>query len=193
MGGETELVVEFLEIAITSVVFLKGIYPAGAFERGRYMNILVHKARHPQLKHYIHHSLNQLVPHFQQGLVERIAVIFFSDEKIPMEKFLFKIDMNHSNKSYEQMMEHAELELSLRSFLIKLSQSEPLFKTVVSQDLRWEITAYFSSPPGDNVDMWVPTHIKQWKQPPIITPIKSMNIEPLSVQLYIEHPTVLET
>ncbi|KAK9156315.1 hypothetical protein Sjap_003795 [Stephania japonica] len=50
-GETTRVLVEFLEVAVNSIVFL---YPSGAFERQRYMNIVVHKARHPQLKEYIH-------------------------------------------------------------------------------------------------------------------------------------------
>ncbi|PWA69729.1 DNA polymerase zeta processivity subunit [Artemisia annua] len=182
--------VEFLEVAITSIIFLKGIYPDGAFERRRYMNLVVHTARHPQLNHYIQHSLNSLVPHIQQGLVERVAVIFFNRDKIPIEKFMFKINVN---QSYESVIEDVDLGVSLRAFLTKLSQSEPLSKAV-SKDWKWEIMSYFRSIPStsEDADMWVGTRTQQWQQPPLITPIKSMNIDPLSVQLYIEHPSLLE-
>lgn len=63
-------------------------------------------------------------------------------------------------------------------------------------DCRWEITAYFRSLPDASTSkdavIWVPTDTKQWQQPPLITPIKSMRIEPLGVQLYLEHPTLYE-
>ncbi|XP_034212739.1 DNA polymerase zeta processivity subunit-like [Prunus dulcis] len=53
--GETaRILVEFLEVAITSIVFLKGIYPPGAFEGRKYMNLVVLSARRPQLRDYIH-------------------------------------------------------------------------------------------------------------------------------------------
>ncbi|KAL8226420.1 hypothetical protein R6Q57_016252 [Mikania cordata] len=182
------LLVEFLEVAITSIVFLKGIYPIGAFERRRYMNLVVHNARHPQLHRYIHDSLNALIPYFQQGMIERVAVIFFkNDDKIPMEKFVLKINVNQSTN----MEEDADLEASLRSFLIKLSQSESVSKTS-SQDCRWEITAYFCSLPSDYGDWWIRTQALQWQQPLLITPIKSINTDAMSLQLYVEHPSLLE-
>ncbi|KAK1435557.1 hypothetical protein QVD17_01323 [Tagetes erecta] len=180
---------EFLQVAITSIVFLKGIYPIGAFERRRYMNLVVHRARHPQLHRYIHDSLNALVPYFEQGMIERVVVILFNNDKVPVEKFVFKINVNMSND--EMMEDDADLESSLRSFLIKLSQSEPLSKAS-SQDWRWEITAYFCSLPSENRESWIPTQALQWQQPPLITPIKSINTDPLSVQLYLEHPSLLE-
>ncbi|KAK9072206.1 hypothetical protein SSX86_008638 [Deinandra increscens subsp. villosa] len=188
---ETEaslFLIEFLEVAITSIVFLKGIYPIGAFERRRYMNLVVHSARHPKLHRYIHDSLIELVSYFQQGMVERVAVIFFNAAKIPIEKFMFKINMN---RSHGAIMEDGALESSLRAFLIKLSQSEPLSKTS-SQEWKWEIAAYFRSLPSDNGDRWIRTQALQWQQPPLITPIKSMKADPFSVQLYIEHPDLLE-
>lgn len=60
-------------------------------------------------------------------MVERVAVIFFNCQKVPIEKFMFKINVN---QTYAEMMEDADYESPLRSFLIKLSQSEPLSKTV---------------------------------------------------------------
>nr|XP_011460726.1 PREDICTED: uncharacterized protein LOC101305733 isoform X2 [Fragaria vesca subsp. vesca] len=56
------ILVEFLEVAITSIVFLKGIYPPGAFERRKYMNLVVQRARHPELRDYIHSAVLGLLP-----------------------------------------------------------------------------------------------------------------------------------
>lgn len=63
-------------------------------------------------------------------MVERVAVIFFNSDKIPIERFMFKINVN---QSYGGTMEDVDLESSMRSFLIKISQSEPLSKTTESQ------------------------------------------------------------
>ncbi|GMY33381.1 DNA polymerase zeta processivity subunit [Fagus crenata] len=189
--GETaRILVEFLEVAITSIVFLKGVYPSGAFERRRYMSVVVQRARHPQLRDYIHSAVFGLLPFIQKGLVERVAVIFFNTEGIPVERFVFKLTVN---LSYGSKVEDADLEFSLRSFLIKLSVSEPLTK-FLPRDCRWEITAYFRSLPeastSKDVESWIPTDTRQWDQPPLLTPIKSMSSEPLCVQLYIEHPSL---
>ncbi|KAJ6776533.1 MITOTIC SPINDLE ASSEMBLY CHECKPOINT PROTEIN MAD2 [Salix koriyanagi] len=60
------ILVEFLEVAITSVVFLKGVYPSDAFERRRYMNVVVQRARHPQLRDYIHSAVSGLLPFIRE-------------------------------------------------------------------------------------------------------------------------------
>ncbi|XP_062174250.1 DNA polymerase zeta processivity subunit isoform X2 [Alnus glutinosa] len=189
---QARILVEFLEVAISSIVFLKGVYPAGAFERRRYMNVVVQRARHPQLKDYIHSAVSALLPFIQKGLVERVAVIFFNIDCIPVERFVFKLTVN---QCYGLKLEEADLEFSLRSFLIKLSVSESLTR-VLPHDCRWEITAYFRSLPeastSKDAELWIPTDTRQWQQPPLLTPIKSMSSEPLCVQLYLEHPNSSE-
>lgn len=191
--GETaRILIEFLEVAITSVVFLKGVYPSGAFERRRYMNVVVQRARHPQLRDYIHLAVSGLLPFVQKGLVERVAVIFSNADNIPVEQFVFKLTVN---QTYGSKLEEADLQFSLRSFLIKLQVSASLTK-VLPRDCRWEITAYFRSLPqastSKDADLWVPTDTRQWQQPPLLTPIKSMSSEPLCLQLYLEHPSSCE-
>ncbi|XP_058752012.1 DNA polymerase zeta processivity subunit-like isoform X1 [Vicia villosa] len=192
-GQIARVLVEFLEVAITSVVFLKGVYPSGAFERRRYMNVVVQRACHPQLRYYIHATVAGLLPFIQKGLVERVAVIFFNADDIPLEKFVFKLAMN---LSYGSSVEEVDLQFSLRSFMSKLSISESLTKKL-PHDCRWEITAYFRSIPeagtSKEADLWISTDTKQWQQPPLITPIKSMSSEPLCLQLYLEHPCLSES
>ena len=43
-----------------------------------------------------------------------------------------------------------------------------------------------------DVEQWITTDTRQWEQPPLLTPIKSMSSDPLYVQLYIEHPSLSE-
>ncbi|XP_061361143.1 DNA polymerase zeta processivity subunit isoform X2 [Gastrolobium bilobum] len=192
-GQTARVLVEFLEVAITCVVFLKGVYPSGAFERRRYMNVVVQRALHPQLRYYIHATVSGLLPFLQKGMVERVAVIFFNADNVPLEKFVFKLAMN---QSYGSAVEEFGLESSLRSFLVKLSISESLTKKL-PPGCSWEITAYFRSLPetgtSKEADLWTSTDTKQWQQPPLITPIKSMSSEPLCLQLYLEHPSLSET
>ncbi|XP_020531170.1 DNA polymerase zeta processivity subunit isoform X2 [Amborella trichopoda] len=122
-GEIARILVEFLEVSITSVVFLRGIYPPEAFERRRYMNIAVQRARNPQLRNYIHSAVAGLYHFIQKGLVERVAVIFYGEDHVPSEKFVFKLDVN---QSYHLNSEESDFQYALRSFLIKLSVAQPL-------------------------------------------------------------------
>ncbi|XP_019057503.1 PREDICTED: DNA polymerase zeta processivity subunit isoform X2 [Tarenaya hassleriana] len=186
-GELAQTLVEFLEVAVSSIVFLKGVYPSEAFERQRYMNVVVQRARHPELRDYIHSATSGLLPFIQKDLVERVAVIFFNKDNIPIERFIFKLTINPSHET-----DAAQLEFSLRSFLIKLPFSKPLLKTL-PLDCRWEVTAYLRSLPevgsSKDAETWIPTDTKQWQKPPLITPIKSLDSDPLCLQLYLEHPS----
>ncbi|CAN1286114.1 DNA polymerase zeta processivity subunit [Linum perenne] len=187
------ILVEFLEVAITSIIFLKRIYPAGAFERRRYMNAAVQIAAEPLLGDYIHSSVAALFPFIEKGLVDRVAVIFFNkDDNVVVEQFIFKLRTNLSSGT---KIEEADFEFALRALLIKLPTSESLNKPL-PPDCRWEITAYFRTLPevgtSDEADVWIPTDTKRSEHPPpVITPIKSMNSQPLSLQLYVEHPKLI--
>ncbi|CAN6455152.1 unnamed protein product [Victoria cruziana] len=191
-GEITQVLIEFLEVAINSIVFLKGIYPPGAFERCRYMNVVVHRARHPQVHEYIHFAISSLRPFLQKGLVERVVVIFYSKDHVAAEKFVFRFSFDQTSN----LGKATGLEFAMRSFLIKLSVAEPVTR-VLPVDCRWEITAYFRSLPcivndSKEAQIWVPTDTKHWLHPPIITPIKSMNSELMNLQLYLEHPQPTE-
>ncbi|XP_015932374.1 DNA polymerase zeta processivity subunit isoform X1 [Arachis duranensis] len=192
-GQAASVLVEFLEVAITAVVFLKGVYPSGAFERRRYMNVVVQRARHPQLRYYIHATVSGLLPFLQKGMVDRVAVVFFNTDNVPLEKFIFKLTVN---QSYGSSVEGVDLQISLRSFLAKLSVSESLTKKL-PPDCRWEITGNFQLLPetgtSKEANFWIPTDTKQWEQPLFITPIRSMSSDPLCLQFYIEHPSLSES
>uniref|UniRef100_A0A7C8YT24 HORMA domain-containing protein n=1 Tax=Opuntia streptacantha TaxID=393608 RepID=A0A7C8YT24_OPUST len=120
-GQITHILLDFLEVAITSVVFHKGIYPSGAFERRRYMNLVVHKAKHPELHDYIHSAVNGLFSFVEKGLVDRVAVIFFGSDGTPLERYIFKLQVN---QAYGSKVDENDLVFSLRSFLVKLSVSK---------------------------------------------------------------------
>lgn len=59
--------------------------------------------------------------------MERVAIIFFGMDDVPLEKFIFKLSVKQSEGI---KVEEAELEFSLRSFLIKLSVSESLTRAL---------------------------------------------------------------
>ncbi|XP_057724301.1 DNA polymerase zeta processivity subunit isoform X1 [Arachis stenosperma] len=165
----------------------------GAFERRRYMNVVVQRARHPQLRYYIHATVSGFLPFLQKGMVDRVAVVFFNTDNVPLEKFIFKLTVN---QSYGSSVEGVDLQISLRSFLAKLSVSESLTKKL-PPDCRWEITGNFQLLPetgtSKEANFWIPTDTKQWEQPPFITPIRSMSSDPLCLQFYIEHPSLSES
>ncbi|KAH9291827.1 hypothetical protein KI387_042983, partial [Taxus chinensis] len=165
---------EFLEVAINFVVYVRGIYPAEAFERRRYMNIPVQCARSPLLRDYIHSVVESLQTYIDKDMVERVAIIFSDKNQIPVEKFVFRLIVN---KSFKSDFLANDIEYALRAFLLKLSVFESKLQPL-PDDCAWEIVGYFKQLPGNSSDrgqFWIPTDTKHWQQPPLITPVKSMS------------------
>lgn len=65
-------------------------------------------------------------------MVERVVIIFYDKEHVPIEKFVFKLAVN---QSYGSKLEEADLEFALRAFLIKLTVAEPVTKSLPSGSL----------------------------------------------------------
>ena len=76
----------------------------------------------------------------KQGLVERVAVIFFGNDNVPVERFIFKLTINLSSAA---SVEENQLEFALRSFLIKLSVAKPLVKPLPPSKCISSSTIYF--------------------------------------------------
>lgn len=76
----------------------------------------------------------------KQGLVERVAVIFFGNDNVPVERFIFKLTINLSSAA---SVEENQLEFALRSFLIKLSVAKPLVKPLPPSKCIFSPTIYF--------------------------------------------------
>ncbi|KAG6554264.1 hypothetical protein Mapa_004180 [Marchantia paleacea] len=187
----TDLLCEFLEVAVHLLLSIRKVYPAEIFERRRHFNVPVQWIRHPELRDYIHSALTGLHSWIQQGSVKKVAVVFFDSKQTPVEKFVFKLNVN---QNFAAALPVNDIEYSLRTFLIKLSVSEPLLRPL-PQDCTFEIVAYSKLLPGDASDkgrLWISADSKQWQQPAEITPIKSMRSDPLDIQLYVEHPSAVE-
>ncbi|KAL3577239.1 hypothetical protein D5086_022522 [Populus alba] len=136
VGGTTGLLIW----AVTLAGLLAGgallVYNTNAFERRRYRNVVVQRARHPSLE-------------------ITFTLLYF------LGFFLL------SERSYQS---------SSTMYLVNVAV------------IWWEITAYDSA--SKDAELWIPTDTEQRQQPPLMTPIKSMSSEPLSAQLYLEHPSL---
>lgn len=56
-------------------------------------------------------------------------VIFYGEDHVPLEKFVFKLTID---QSYQSSVSEAELEFALRAFLVKLNAAETISKPLPS-------------------------------------------------------------
>ncbi|XP_002968014.2 DNA polymerase zeta processivity subunit isoform X2 [Selaginella moellendorffii] len=188
-GPAATLLCEFLEAAVHLLLSIRGLYSPEVFERRRYMNCLIHWARHPGLQQYIHNVVYSLHTWIKQGVVDKIALVVHNKENVAVEKYIFKLQVD---LSFEGEFRLNDLEPDLRAFFMKIGASRHLLLPL-PPDCSWELVAYSkqmqtTESSGDLA--WIPTEIGAWAHPPLITPIKSMKSQFLNVQLYVEQPKV---
>lgn len=70
---------------------------------------------------------------WEQGLLERVAVIFSDSDDMPLERFIFRLSFNNQSCSVSDTDDAPNLEFSLRSLLMKLAASGSLTKSVNNQ------------------------------------------------------------
>ena len=61
-----EELMEFLESAIHSILYIRRIYPPSLFEKRTYQAVSVWQARHPEINAYIRRVLDNMKPMLEQ-------------------------------------------------------------------------------------------------------------------------------
>ncbi|MCO5610722.1 hypothetical protein L7F22_064963 [Adiantum nelumboides] len=87
------LLAKFLEVAITLVLSIQGLYPSKIFERRRYLNVPVPCGRHPKLSKYINFAMTSAMPWIQKGIVEKLALVIVDKSNMPLEKFTSQLQV----------------------------------------------------------------------------------------------------
>ncbi|KAK2627713.1 hypothetical protein QTJ16_002359 [Diplocarpon rosae] len=82
----------FLTVALHTIIYSRGIYPATTFITTRAYNFPVHQSRHPAVCDWINSSIASISVLLQKGSVKRIAVPIFDDMGEVMERFMFDVE-----------------------------------------------------------------------------------------------------
>ncbi|GJP41888.1 hypothetical protein CLOM_g1509, partial [Closterium sp. NIES-68] len=134
-----------LEVAVNHLLYLRSIYPPEIFHRSRFASVPVYCSRHPGLRCYIRDAINDLSPHIDKGVVERIDLAVFATngmkiyERIVFDFSVFPSASAASSAAQQDSLE--SIEYCLRSFLVKASVSECLQRPL-PQDCAWELIAH---------------------------------------------------
>ncbi|KAF2074732.1 hypothetical protein CYY_003964 [Polysphondylium violaceum] len=103
-----DIVLEFIETAFHTILYIKGVYPSCLFTRALKYDIPVPISRASSLSVYIANSLNSLKPLIVNGTVDRIELAIFDNndthadninENRPIEKFIFSFQNNNNNNN----------------------------------------------------------------------------------------------
>ncbi|CAE6387168.1 unnamed protein product [Rhizoctonia solani] len=120
--------VEFLEVAIHTILFIRGVYPPDLFVRRRKWDAPVYQSRHPTLNEYIAGAVGA-------GKVDKMVLVIKSGQDVALERYIFSLqtvvqpgpsEMSRWNKDMvvQNSLPFLALPQHFRSFLVKLSLVE---------------------------------------------------------------------
>ncbi|KAI9722012.1 MAG: hypothetical protein M1812_001972 [Candelaria pacifica] len=82
---------DFLTVAIHTIIYERGIYPKESFLSARKYNYPVRQNRHPKVCKWITDAVAAVEAEIFKGTVARTAVVIYSAQCDPLERFMFDI------------------------------------------------------------------------------------------------------
>ncbi|KAJ3368408.1 MAD2 mitotic arrest deficient-like 2 [Allomyces arbusculus] len=83
--------VEYLEVALHLVLFIRGLYPPHLFTDAQKYGAKVKVCRSPLVVHYIRSVLASLEPDFHRGLIDNLALLVLDGDRVT-DRLVFQID-----------------------------------------------------------------------------------------------------
>ncbi|WAR15403.1 MD2L2-like protein [Mya arenaria] len=120
-----DIFAEFLEVSIHCILYNRGIYPSGVFERRKKYNVPVQMCLHPDVVSYITKVTESVKVMVANGDVSMVTIVVLDPDNTPLERFV--------NDQYLFQLEDA-----LRAFLLKLNVADSLLKAL-PEDCSWVV------------------------------------------------------
>ncbi|CAE6535424.1 unnamed protein product [Rhizoctonia solani] len=124
-----------LEVAIHTILFIRGVYPPDLFIRRRKWDAPVYQSRHPALNEYIAGAIGAVRDELLLGKVDKMVLVIKNGQDVALERFVFSLqtvvqpgpsEMSRWNKDMvvQNSLPFLALPQHFRSFLVKLSLVE---------------------------------------------------------------------
>ncbi|KAK8219376.1 hypothetical protein M8818_001111 [Zalaria obscura] len=82
---------DFLTVAIHTILYERSVYPQTSFLSARKYNYAVRQNRHPKVCRWIQDAVTAVEAEILKGTVERVAVVIYSKDNKPLERFMFDL------------------------------------------------------------------------------------------------------
>jgi len=82
---------DFLTVSIHTILYERSIYPPSTFISTRKYNFPVRQNRHPKVCKWIIDAVAAVEAEMSRGSVSRVAVVIYSQEALPLERFMFDV------------------------------------------------------------------------------------------------------
>ncbi|KAK6175285.1 hypothetical protein SNE40_013779 [Patella caerulea] len=188
-----DILSEFVEVAIHSILYNRGLYPQGVFQRRKKYSVPVQMCLHPDVTSYICNIVESIKVLLEEGEIEKIVVVILTRHHKPIERFVFEIATSSvgSNTSDQYLL---EMEGSLRSFLLKLTVCDAMLQSL-PEDCTWSVHIHTRESAAGKIEEknvvqnfpWVEADERQTLlEDPKIVPLKSMKSDYFKLQLFVE-------
>ncbi|GFR79728.1 mitotic spindle assembly checkpoint protein MAD2B [Elysia marginata] len=189
-----DILSEFVEVCIHCVLYCRGLYPQGVFEKRVKYNVPVQMCLHPDVCAYITNVVNSIKMLLTEGQVDKISVVILEEQSTtPLERFV--IELGTLEPNWTQKDPHLfQTEQALRGFLLKLNVSDALLHPA-SKDVTWTVHVHTRDSTLSAVDEqfmqkdfpWMEAEEKQQQMKNSkLVPLKSYDSDWLHMQLYAE-------
>jgi mitotic spindle assembly checkpoint protein MAD2B len=83
---------DFLTVALHTILYERGLYPANTFISTRKYNLPVRQNRHPKVCAWINDAVSSVSTLLLKGTVRRVVVVIYNRDLRVMERFLFDVE-----------------------------------------------------------------------------------------------------
>ncbi|XP_052761262.1 mitotic spindle assembly checkpoint protein MAD2B-like [Mya arenaria] len=191
-----DIFAEFLEVSIHCILYNRGIYPSGVFERRKKYNVPVQMCLHPDVVSYITKVTESVKVMVANGDVSMVTIVVLDPDNTPLERFVFELGKQGELDKNDQYL--FQLEDALRAFLLKLNVADSLLKAL-PEDCSWVVHVHTRESTADKFIQtqtvkdfsWMPADEKQTKlRDASLMPLKTTDNSLLKMQLYVEESSV---
>lgn len=167
---------DFLAVAIHTILYERNIYPRTSFLTAKKYDFAVQQSRHPKVCEWINDAVDAVEAELLKDAVDRVAVIIFSEQHVPLERFVFEVSgfptvpageadaplqRTMNDESRMAVLPIVDLEEQLRSTMSRLSNCGSSLKVLppkctftVAIELKVEGAAPIGHP-----QPWCPTQV----------------------------------
>jgi len=180
------VVLKFLEAAVHSILFIRGIYPPELFSRVRMYDVPIRKSRSSLLNNYIRNVLGNIRGSLEKGVIERIAVQINNKNGDPIEKFVFELELVDCSPIEDDRVV-LSLQSAFKSFFLKINLCETQLPPT-PKDCTFVIVVYTSSThlEEEKQGMWIEQENHQLRGEATIAALRSFECGVMKMQLFVE-------
>ncbi|KAF8711799.1 HORMA domain, partial [Rhizoctonia solani] len=138
-----------VEVAIHTILFIRGVYPPDLFVRRRKWDAPVYQSRHPALNEYIAGAVAAVRDELLLGTVDKMVMVIKSGQDIALERYIFSLqtvvqpgpsEMSRWNKDMSSKFVAVSRVAPAFSFVSgKVNPGFPFSLTLIAEDMSFGI------------------------------------------------------